>query len=103
MKDSREELINPVGYHLGDFFVVSLGNATGDAGEGVGVAAQGDGFADGVFEGVGIQEADDGLGDGALAFFSAALSMGMMIMKARKQAPVTIHAQLLERLYHGFS
>ena len=47
--------------------VCRLGNAAGDGGQGVAVAAQGDGVADGVLKAPAFQEGDDGLGDGLLA------------------------------------
>ena len=47
--------------------VEGFGDAACDAGEGVAVAAQGDGFADGIDVVLGVQEADDGLGHGTLA------------------------------------
>ena len=44
-----------------------FGDAAGDAGQGVAVAAQGDGVADRVFEVFGLEEGDNRLGDRALA------------------------------------
>ena len=47
--------------------VCRLGDAAGDGSQGVAVAAQGDGVADGVLEVLALQKGDDGLGDGFLA------------------------------------
>lgn len=51
--------------YIGDGGVEGFGDATGDGGLGVGVAAEGDGVSDGIFEVGGVEESDDGLGNGA--------------------------------------
>ena len=54
--------LNPIGDS-----VCRLGDASCDGGQGVAVAAQGDGVADGVLEVPALQKGDGGLGNGFLA------------------------------------
>ena len=55
-------LANGVGHAI-----ETLGQAARDRGEGIAVAADRDGVADGLLESLGLQEGDDGLGHGPLA------------------------------------
>ena len=59
--------LGPVGHWFGDFLVVGFCHAAGDAGQGVRVAAQRHGFADGVFEVFRVKKTNERLWDSSLA------------------------------------
>lgn len=69
--------LNPIGNT-----VCRLGDASGDGSQGVAIAAQGDGVADGVLE-----KGDDGLGNGFLAGLVELIAWPDLVQRPRRPQP----------------
>ena len=74
--------LNPIGNT-----VCRLGDASGDGSQGVAIAAQGDGVADGVLEVPALQKGDDGLGNGFLAGLVELIAWPDLVQRPRRPQP----------------